>query len=311
MPAPMLIKKTVVLVKAEVTVGTDSVPTGAANAVQVDVLKLTPLDAKTVDRKPIRAFFGAAEKTVVSANMKLEIEVPFSGSGTAGTAPQWDVLMQICGASATIVAVTSVTYAPVSSALKTASVYVNVDGTNHILTSARGTWEATVNAEGLPVLKFMLTGIWNALAAASLPTATYTNIASPVPVNATNTTLTLHTISVVASAFGIKGGSNVVYRNLIGSERVDITDRSSDWNATIETLPLATKDWIAAAKASAKGALALVHGLTAGNRIAVNAASAQVSAADYSDMEGVHMTSLSGSLLPSSTGNDEWSIALT
>jgi hypothetical protein len=311
MPPPILLRNVAVLVKKEVTVGTDSVPTGAANAVQVDMIKLTPLAAKVVERRPIRPYFGAAEKTTASANMAVEIEVPFSGSGTAGTPPQWDALMQACAAAVTTVNATSVTYAPASASLAAVTIYVNYGGNNHILTSARGTWSATVNAEGNPVLKFSLTGLFNPLANAALPAVTYAGIARPVPVNKANTTLSLHTQALVAGAFSLTGGLDVKYRNRIGAERVDIMDRATEFSASFESVPLATKDWLAAGRANDVGALSLVHGLTAGNIITFTAANAQIGTVTYGEDEGVQSTEVAGVLLPGSGGNNEWSLALT
>ena len=60
-----------------------------------------------------------------------------AGSGTAGTAPRYGALLQACGLSETIVASTSVTYAPVSSAFSSATIYFNNDGIRHILTGCR------------------------------------------------------------------------------------------------------------------------------------------------------------------------------
>lgn len=308
---PLYVKKTAILVKIQPTPGTDAVPTGAANAVEVDSISVNPLNAKTVERNPIRPYFGAPKKITASVHSTVEIELPFSGSGAAGTVPQWDALMQICGASSTVVAATSVTYAPVTSGLKMATVYVNVDGTNHAITDCRGNVELTANAEGLPVWKFSLTGLHTPLSTALLPAVTYAGIAEPVPVNAANTTLTLHGLAVVASAFGFKLGAKVGYRNRIGQQRVDLTDRMSEFSATFENVALGTKDWIAAGRTNAIGALALVHGLTAGNVITINGANAQLATTDYGDDEDVQTIVAAGSLLPGAGGNNEWSIVLT
>lgn len=308
---PLFIKKTCCLVKPEVTVGTDSVPTGAANAVQVDSITVNPLNAKVAERNPIRPYLGGKEKVTASVYSSIEIEVPFSGSGAAGTVPQYDALMKVCGASSTVVAATSVTYAPVSSNLGTATIYVNVDGNNHVLTSCRGTVELAANAEGLPVWKFMMTGFHTPVAAAGLPAPTYAGIADPVAINAANSTLTLHARSLVASAFGFKVGAKVLYRNRIGAQRVDLTDRESEFSATFENEAVGTKDWIAAARANSKGALAFVHGTVPGNIITINAAIAQLWTAQYSADEDVQTIDATGGLLPGSGGNNEWSIVLT
>lgn len=308
---PLYVKKTAILVKIQPTVGTDAVPTGAANAVEVDSISVNPLNAKLVERNPIRPYFGAGKKIAASVHSTVEIELPASGSGAAGTVPQWDALMQICGASSTVVAATSVTYAPVSSGLKMATVYVNVDGTNHAITDCRGNVELTTNAEALPVWKFSLVGLHVPLTATPLPAVTYAGVAEPAPVNAVNTELTLHAQEVVASAFGFKLGAKVGYRNRIGQQRVDLTDRMSEFSATFENVALGTKDWIAAAKANDIGGLSLVHGLAAGNIITLNGANAQLATADYGDDEGVQTIVAGGSLLPGAGGNNEWSIVLT
>ncbi|GAP38784.1 phage tail tube protein [Piscinibacter sakaiensis] len=312
MPIPLSAEKTAVLVKIEATVGTNALPTGAANAVEVDSISISPFEAKTVDRRPVRPYFGGAKKLTASGNVKVEIEVPLSTSGSPGVVPQWDALMQICAASSTVVATTSVTYAPVSASMKSATVFVNIDGNNHIVTSCRGTWAMTVNAEGVPMLKFSLTGIYNAMAAAALPAVTYTGNAEPLPVNKANTTLSLHAQALVASAFAINLNGNVTYKNRIGDERVDFMGRATDFSATFESVPVGTKDWIAAAQANTTGALSLVHGVGAGKVITVSAAIAQLWTAKYSVDDMIHMTEVTGGLLPGGpNGNNEWSIVLT
>ena len=308
---PLFLKKTAILVKSETTPGTDSVPTGAANAVSVDSITINPLNAAVVERNPIRPFFGGKEKVTAAVYSTVEIEVPASGSGARGTVPQYDALMRICGASSTVVATTSVTYAPVSTALGSATVYVNVDGNNHIITSCRGNVELTANAEGLPVWKFSLTGFHTPVAPAALPAVTYTGIADPVAINFANTTLTLHTRPLIASAFGFKLGAMVKYRNRMGAQRVDMTDRESEFSCSFENDAVGTKDWIAAARGNDKGALAFVHGTVAGNIITINAPIAQIWTAQYAADDDVQTLDVTGGLLPGAGGNNEWSIVLT
>ena len=80
-----LIRKTVILAKVETTSGTDAVPTGALNAMQVSDLSITPLDANNIELPYIRAFFGAGESLVGSASVKCSFSVNLAGAGTAAT----------------------------------------------------------------------------------------------------------------------------------------------------------------------------------------------------------------------------------
>jgi hypothetical protein len=48
---PRYIKNTLITAKIETTPGTDAVPTGAANALLVSEMSITPLDAQNIDRQ--------------------------------------------------------------------------------------------------------------------------------------------------------------------------------------------------------------------------------------------------------------------
>ena len=91
------IANTVILAKIEVTQYTDSVPTGAANAVLVGNVNITPLDAQNIDRNILLPWMGEVQQIVGPASKKISFEVDLAGSGTAGTAPAYDALLQACG----------------------------------------------------------------------------------------------------------------------------------------------------------------------------------------------------------------------
>ena len=301
------IKKTAVLVKLEVTEGTDAVPTGAANALLIKNVTLEPVAADTAERTLVRPFYGNYDQIVAATHMKVDFEVDLSGSGTAGTAPQVDALLQMCAMSVTTVAATSVTYAPVSDAIKSGTIYVNVDGTNHKLTGARGTVSATLTAKGLPGLKFSVMGAWNALTDTPLPVASYANVATPVPVNKTYTTLSLHGQTLIAQDVMLDVANQSVFRSLIGFEGVLITDRKSAMSCTFESVPVAIKDWSSIIRSTTYGALALTHGIVAGNIVQISVPKVQLKGMSYSDSDNIQMTKVDGNVIPVS-GNDEFSI---
>ena len=307
---PIYMRNAAILVKLETAVGTDAVPT-TANFMKVKDFTLTPLDGDEIEMEEIRPYFGNFDSEMATSMRSLEMSVYLAGSGTPGTAPNMDPLLQICGASATIAVGVSTTYAPITNAIKAGSIYTNIGGTNYRFVGARGNAALTADAKGYPMVKFSLKGLYLPLVSATLPAVGGTASARAVPVNKANSTLSLHGLALRASAFGIDFGNQYGYRNEIGYEGVDITNRKSTFSATFAAVDVATKNWEALSIAGTKGALAFTHGLVAGNQVAINSAGVNVSKPSISNLDGVKMQGISGRMVPTAAGNDEWSIVFT
>lgn len=101
---PLLQRKRVILAKIESTYGTDPTPTGAANAILVRNLTVTPQDADFVDRNLVRPYMGRSEQLAAGIRAMFEFEVEMAGGGTAGVAPGIGPLLRACGLSETLTA---------------------------------------------------------------------------------------------------------------------------------------------------------------------------------------------------------------
>lgn len=101
---PLLQRKRIILAKIETTYGTDSVPTGAANAILVRNLNVTPQDADFTDRDLVRPYLGRSEQLPAAIRASLDFEVEMAGSGTAGTVPGYGALLRACAFSENILA---------------------------------------------------------------------------------------------------------------------------------------------------------------------------------------------------------------
>ena len=310
---PLLGRKKIVLAKIETTYGTDATPTGAANAILVRNLNLTPQESDFADRNLIRPYLGRSQQIPAGIRAVLEFEVELAGSGAAGTAPGWGVLMRACGHSETVAAGVSVTYAPISASFESATIYFNVDGVLHKLTGSRGTMSLQMQVKQLPVFKFTITGIYNTVTDTAAPTPTYTIFQTPLPVTNVNTTpFTLHGYSAVMSELSMDVSAQIVHRTLVGgSEQVLYTDRQPQGSITIEATTVAAKDWWTAAKNSTTGALAITHGTAAGNKVAIAAPNVQLTKPTYTDLDGIQMLQMGMNLMPGSSGNDEYTIVCT
>lgn len=306
---PLLARKKVILAKAETTYGVDSTPTGAANAILVRNVNLTPLEGDVAERDLIRPYLGQSDRIMAAVRCKLEFECELMGSGAAGTVPQVAPLLRACAMAETVVASTSVAYKPVSASFESATIYVNFDGVLHKMLGARGTWNIELNSKQLPVIKFTMTGIWVQPTDTALPSPTYTSVI-PLAVNNLNTlAFTFHGFSAVASQMSFDLGNEVVHRTLIGgAEQVLISDRKATGQMQIESTTIAQKDFFTIAKNATQGALTVTHGVTAGNKVKIDCPATGITQPSYTELDGIQMTQFDLSLMPTGSGNDEVSL---
>ena len=209
--------------------------------------------------------------------------------------------------SETISAGVSVTYAPVSTAFESNTLYINVDGVLHKMLGARGSFSLALSALAIPTIKFSFSGLYGAITDTAVPTVVLTAWQSPLPVNNTNTTgLTLQGYAGLAmSDLSIDMTNTVAFRSLVGgTEAVVLTNRQPVGSITFESTTVAAKDWFTAAKLATLGAFAVTHGTVAGNKVTITAPQVQVMAPKYSDKDGIAMTQCNLGFSPN-TGNDE------
>ena len=310
-----LYRKRTVLIKVESTYGTDSSPAGT-DACQVRNLEVTPVQSDIVSRDLIRPYLGASPQLIANNRVQVTFEVEYAGSGTAGTAPRYGSLLKACGFSETIVASTSVTYAPVSTSFSSVTMYYSTDGVRHKVTGARGTYSLNLTANQIPVINFTMTGQYVAPTDTADPTPTFTAQATPKIFNDTNTTaFTLFSeTDLPLQSCQLDIGNEVVYRELINSDKeVLIVNRSGSGTLAIEMPTLASHDFFADAVASTTGNLSIVHGTAGGNIVTLASAANAISlgAPAYSEDSGIVMLNLPYTLVPSTAGNDEFTLAYT
>jgi hypothetical protein len=186
--------------------------------------------------------------------------------------------------------------------------YFNVDGVRHIVLGARGTFSVELSAKQLPVIKWQFTGLLGTIADATLPSADFTGWGTPVTVSTANTTdlNLLGFKSAILQTLNFDVGNQVVYRQLVGSEHVLITDRKVTGNCSIEAVTVATKDWWTPAQAATTDVFCVKHGQTAGNIIGITGRKVQLTNPKYSDSDGVAMMDFGMEFIPyGAAGNDD------
>jgi hypothetical protein len=309
----LLTRKRLILLETESTYGTDPTPDGA-DAVLVRDLNITPLQSDVVSRDLIRPYLGASEQLLANTRVECTFSVELAGSGTAGTAPRYGKALKACGLSETIVATTSVTYAPVSSSFSSATIYYNIDGVLHKVTGARGTFSINGTVGQIPTIDFTFTGIYNTPTDTALPAVTYANQATPLVFKNGNTTdFQLLSYAGCLQSVTFDVGNTLVYRELVGcTKEVLLTDRASTGTVVLEAVTMATKNYFTAALSDGSlGNLLFQHGQTAGNIVDFASTRIDIGDVSYSDQDGIHMLNIPYTAVPSTSGNDEFSIVYT
>ena len=308
----LLARKKILLAKVESTYGTDPTPAGASDAIQTSELSITPLAGPTVSRNLDRATLGNDLQIQVGTYVELSFKVEVAGGGAVDTAPAYSVLMQGAAFSETVNASTSVEFDPVSASIDSLTMYFHHDGQLHKLTGARGTFSISLDAGIIPTYNFSFTGLYNAPSSTADAVPDFSSFQTPVPVNNTNmTTFSLHSQSLTMVNCSIDIANEVVYRNVVGNESVEIIDRAVSGSVTFEAPPISTMDWFTTAVNSTTGALSIVHGTSAGNIVTISAPNVQIVSPTYGESDGISVITANLSFVPSSTGNDEVQITTT
>jgi len=305
--------KLLAAVKDEVDYAVDSVPTGAANAIEMSNVTFTPLAGNEVERQYIRPYFGHQGSELVGQYNRVQFTVDFAGSGTAGVAPAWGPLLRATGWAETTVEDTSVIYERASDGNGSAVMYLNLDGVNHAMLGVRGKSSAALTSLSPSTLTFEMTGLLGPITDVPLPAAVYTAWKRGLVVTKANTPLcTLFGTPLIAQSLTLDFGQVVTTRHRIYEEGVHITDAKVTGSLQFEAKTQAAGgDWFARASASPKprGALAFQHGPTAGNIIEITAGGVEVGAPSYTNSDGMWDYTVPFVAVPTD-GDDEITITL-
>lgn len=298
------------LAKIETTYGTDSTPTGGANALLLSDAQFTPLAGEQVSRDLLLPYLGHQGESLVGDYVQFDFSVEIAGAGAAGDVPAYGPLLRGCGMAETVNAGTSVVYDPISSDEESLAMYFNLDGVNHILLGARGDVSMSFVPKQIPRFRFSFKGLVGTIADTALPTVDVSAFIKPLPVSDTNTpTYTLHGVSPKAESITIALGNTVEPRHLVGGESIEITDRKMTGTTVIENPLLAVKNWFAAAQAETRAAMQLVHGKTAGNIVQFDAPKVQLGRPTQGATQGIANLSIPLMMTPDS-GDDDYSITV-
>lgn len=311
------IDNTVMLAKLETTSGTDAAPTNTADAVAIRVSNLSVKTTQNfAERDVLTGTFAAPDKLPYSRRGQISFSVEFAASGTAGTPPQWGDLVQACGLAETITASTRVEYTPISTAMKTLTMWAYINGRVEQYNFAVGTCKLNMKVGSVPSLDFTFQALVTSVAAGAAPVPTHTAWKRGLAVG-TAATSKVRIGAVTYGAGAIAAGTQYSFDEvsldfandvqdlaLVGQESIGIYGRNPSAKIVADLTPAAHAQFVTDMAAGTTSAFGVEHGTVAGSKLLVYAPVGVITSAEDQVNGKVMLSSLGFTLRPSSANDD-------
>ena len=303
-----------IMLKVETTPGTDANPAAATDGfAAIDFAWGDAAKTVTDEFEYAAGYYGAGDQFTVSQSRDCSFILPVIGGGTPlgmNYAAALLAAYRACGHASTVVATTSVTFNPVSTAEEAATMYANEDGFLRKMLFSRGSMKWSFEEGKVPRAMVALMGLYSTPTDVALPALTLPTLQKPVGFNKSNTTVMLGALSLKCSSIQIDGGRTNEYRNFATVEDIVPIDVKPTVELKFELPTVAQKNVYQDLESTLAQALAIMHGTVAGNKFAFNAAKAQLIDLSETKDRGQLFVTAKLALRPTA-GSDQYTIVLT
>jgi hypothetical protein len=306
----MLTKKTVLLAKIESIYGTDPTPAEAANAVMAYEPEIT-VNADMKERNPGNSDLSRFPELRGKTFCELKFSTELKGSGTPGTASRQDPLFQACGLSGTVISSTSITRLPLSSSMKSCTIWIYIDGLLYKVNGCIGDLEIDLTAGEMGKLNWTFKGLYSLPTDVPIVTPTFD---ATVPNIVKGAVMTFGSYSAIIEKLTLKLNNDIAERpdfnQTEGVKGFQITGRNPEGSMTIEAVLRATSnaDFLDYFHSRTVKALSFVLGATGGNIITITANYGYCRTPKIGDKGGIRNFEIPFQLARGDGGNNEISI---
>lgn len=299
MTSPFLTKRKHVALKIEAVEGVDELPGDADVIYPATDIAWSP-SGENNDREATADSFSPIKSIVGELSAEITFAAEIKGSGTAGTAPNIGKALQACGFGETIVAVTSVTYAPVSESIPSVTVEIregSTDATVHVkkILGARGNVVFEAEKGGIFSATFTFTGVYVEPAEAVAQYLTPTEDPDPEPFLGIGFSF-MGIGSLKIQSFSADMQNSIVLRNDASAATGNISavyvGRRPTGSINPELTDIATENFFNEWTTNAVGILTFVLGATGGNILTVTAPKAQITSPSEGDRDEIRTEDL-------------------
>lgn len=294
-----LIERQVLLIKNEGTYGQDPTPTAAANAIPVMDKPKIEFDPETIERKHPFPARGKVKPLAGKKSAKINFKVEYCGSGVATTPPRIGDVFEACGFGETVGG-SDVSYSPVSTAMKSNTIYSYLDGLLYKILGAVGNMKITGKV-GAPVeFEFDMVGLYQDDADSAIVVPTFeSNYKAPPQLLSVVFTLDSLTTFVLRE-FNIDMGIPIISRpdmsQAHGYAGFMVGKQNPTGSLIIEAPTKATYDFLAKFEAATEIAASIVVGTAAGNILTITLPAINFTNVKINDADGLAVFELPISL---------------
>lgn len=323
---PRYTSRMALVAKVETTPGVDITPSAATDGVLiVKGVDITPLEATYAERNLQLPWFGGSQNLLASFGAKISFEVEFGGGGSAAlatTGAAWGPLLQACGmAQSALTTPTRVEHTPVSTGLKTASIYLMDDGVLHKLIGAMGNCKLSAKKGQVPRYKFDFIGTYATVTAVAFPAAASIPMTAwkvPVPVSKAYVGAAADiTLGCTYAAGALTGGTvfpstgleidlgnQLQWVTTLSAERAEVTDHAMTCSFELELTAAQEVTAYSDMILNTTAGLGFTLGTGTGVKLMLFAPQLRRTAIKKADMNGIRTLAFDGVLLPS-VGDDD------
>lgn len=310
--SPFTATKTFVSTVTDVTTAiTANATNPTMQAVKVRSVKVQP-NMTSIDRPIIKGSMGNDQNIIGKKMIQIDLEVELRGSGTAGTAPEYTPLLEACGLTATLVATTSVTFAPASTtATLAAGVTLRVfhDGMLYEATGCAGTGTVDMTIGNVLLATMTFQGSYAAPTVAAMGDITTIPYDTSSPIVGDVLDVVSDGSAIKAAAFNMDFGNDVQEHYVTGDHQFSVANRNPTLTLTKDSVGTAA-EWAALAAATTAVISGAFTTQGAGNTLTFNAPKAGRTAVAYNERAERDLLDVTYGLFESAA-NNQFSLAFT
>lgn len=311
----ILSNRQVIAAKVETTEGT-AIALAGADANNLIMEPKFEADFPMFERKFLDNSLSPQKSIATTRLARISFKVECKGSGTPGTAPALGKLLKACGFGETVVASTSVTYAPISALanIPTLSISKYKDGKVDAIKGARGNVKYSAKSGEPGMFEFEFVGVY--ISTTDVAILTPSGVETTVPPALLSATFSIASFSAFISQITFDMGNTLTPRGDInqasGYISTLLTDRNPKGSFDPEDELVATHDFYGRWLAGTTGALTWKHQGSAGNITTFTVPACQYTKLSEADRGGIATLNTDFLMARNSTaGDDEVSIAFT
>lgn len=311
----ILSNRQVIAAKVEVTEGT-AIALAGADANNLIMEPKFEADIPMYERTFLNNSLSPQKAIATTRLARLSFKVECKGSGTAGTAPAVGKLLRACGFGETVVASTSVTYAPISDLtnIPTLSIAIYKDGLRKAIKGCRGNVKYSAKSGEPGMFEFEFVGVYDGTTDVAILTPS--GVETTVPVSLLSATFSIASFAAFISQISFDMGNQLAPRGDInqasGYISTLLTKRNPKGSFDPEDELVATHDFYGRWLAGTTGALTWKHPGSAGNIATFTVPACQYMKLGEGDRNGIAVLNSDFLMARNSIGgDDELSVAFT